>query len=40
MLNNRIGIFVSQPIESPDKLALRKRLNEIGLQTSATVAGI
>ena len=30
MLNNRIGIFVSLPFASLDKLALRKRLDEIG----------
>ena len=30
MLNNRIGIFVSLPFASLDKLALKKRLDEIG----------
>lgn len=30
MLNNRIAIFVSLPITSLDKLALQKRINEIG----------
>ena len=29
-LNNRIGIFVSLPFASLDKLALRKKLDEIG----------
>jgi arsenate reductase len=30
MLNNRISIFVSLPMNTVDKLALQKRLNEIG----------
>jgi arsenate reductase (thioredoxin) len=30
MLNNRIGIFTSLPMPSLDKLALQKRLDEIG----------
>ena len=30
MLNNRIGIFVSLPLASLDKLALQKRLDSIG----------
>ena len=30
MLNNRIGIFVSLPFASLDRLALQKRLDEIG----------
>ncbi len=30
MLNNRISIFVSLPMNSVDKLALQKRLDEIG----------
>ncbi|HHZ07273.1 MAG TPA: arsenate reductase ArsC [Rhizobiales bacterium] len=30
MLNNRISIFVSLPISSLDRLALQKRLDEIG----------
>ena len=30
MLNNRIGIFVSLPFAALDKLALQKRLDEIG----------
>ena len=30
MLNNRIGIFISLPMTSLDKLALQKRLDEIG----------
>jgi protein-tyrosine-phosphatase len=30
MLNNRIGIFVNLPIGSLDRLALQKRLDEIG----------
>ena len=30
MLNNRISIFTSLPINTLDKLALQKRLNEIG----------
>ncbi len=30
MLSNRIGIFVSLPIRSLDKLTLQKRLDEIG----------
>lgn len=34
MLNNRIGIFTSLPILSLDKLALQKRLDEIGRDTS------
>ena len=32
MLNNRISIFVSLPIDSLDRLALQKRLDEIGAQ--------
>jgi arsenate reductase len=31
MLNNRIGVFVSLPIKSLDKLSLQNRLREIGL---------
>jgi protein-tyrosine-phosphatase len=30
MLNNRISIFTSLPMQTLDKLALQKRLNEIG----------
>ncbi|TJW78608.1 MAG: arsenate reductase ArsC, partial [Mesorhizobium sp.] len=30
MLNNRISIFVSLPMTTIDKLALQKRLDEIG----------
>jgi arsenate reductase (thioredoxin) len=30
MLNNRISIFISLPMNMVDKLALQKRLNEIG----------
>ena len=30
MLNNRIGIFISLPMVTLDKLALQKRLDEIG----------
>ena len=30
MLNQRIGIFVSLPMGSLDKLSLQKRLDEIG----------
>ena len=30
MLNNRISIFISLPMNSLDKLALQKRLDEIG----------
>jgi hypothetical protein len=30
MLHNRIGIFVSLPLESLDKLSLEQRLREIG----------
>jgi hypothetical protein len=30
MLNNRIGIFVSLPLRSLDRLSLQKRLDEIG----------
>ncbi|MQX09602.1 arsenate reductase ArsC [Sinorhizobium fredii] len=30
MLNNRISIFISLPMTSLDKLALQRRLNEIG----------
>jgi arsenate reductase len=30
MLNNRIGVFVSLPIKSLDKLSLQNRLREIG----------
>jgi protein-tyrosine-phosphatase len=30
MLRNRIGVFVSLPIESLDKLSLQRRLREIG----------
>lgn len=32
MLNNRISIFVSLPITSLDRLALQKRISEIGKQ--------
>ncbi|MBW8322735.1 MAG: arsenate reductase ArsC [Rhizobium sp.] len=32
MLNNRISIFVNLPISSLDKLALQKRISEIGKQ--------
>jgi arsenate reductase (thioredoxin) len=32
MLNNRISIFTSLPMNTLDKLALQKRLNEIGVQ--------
>ena len=30
MLNNRISIFISLPMNTLDKLALQKRLDEIG----------
>ena len=30
MMNQRIGIFVNLPIASLDRLALQKRLSEIG----------
>ena len=30
MLNQRIGIFVSLPLSSLDKLSLQRRLDEIG----------
>jgi hypothetical protein len=30
MLNNRISIFISLPMHSLDRLALQKRLDEIG----------
>jgi hypothetical protein len=30
MLNNRISIFTSLPMNTLDKLALQKRLDEIG----------
>jgi hypothetical protein len=30
MLNNRISIFVSLPMDMVDKLAFQKRLDEIG----------
>lgn len=30
MLNNRISIFTSLPLDSLDKLALQRRLDEIG----------
>lgn len=30
MLNNRISIFASLPMETIDKLALKRRLDEIG----------
>ena len=30
MLNNRISIFVSLPLESLDRLSLQKRLDSIG----------
>jgi arsenate reductase len=30
MLANRIGIFVSLPMEALDRLTLQKRLNDIG----------
>jgi hypothetical protein len=30
MLNQRIGIFVSLPLRSLDKLSLKKRLDDIG----------
>lgn len=36
MLFNRIGIFVNLPIASLDKLALQKRLREIGGQDKVT----
>ena len=34
MLNNRISIFVSLPMTSIDKLALQKRLDQIGRDTT------
>ncbi len=34
MLNNRISIFISLPMASLDKLALQKRLDEIGRELS------
>ncbi len=33
MLNNRISIFTSLPMTSLDKLALQRRLDEIGRNT-------
>lgn len=36
MLNNRISIFTSLPIRSLDRLALQKRLDEIGRKFSHT----
>jgi len=30
MMNNRISIFTSLPMNTLDKLALQRRLNEIG----------
>ncbi len=38
MLNNRIGIFVSLPMASLDKLSLQRRLDEIG-KTAPAKAG-
>ena len=35
MLNNRISIFVSLPINSLDKLALQKQLDSIGKSRDA-----
>lgn len=37
MLNQRIGIFVALPIGSLDRLALQKRLRDIGGMQGATV---
>ena len=39
MLNNRISIFVSLPLASLDKLALQKRLEEIGQTKPMVEAG-
>lgn len=39
MLNNRISIFVSLPLASLDKLALQKRLEEIGRSKPLAEAG-
>jgi len=38
MLNNRISIFVNLPLASLDRLALQKRLREIGAQHDAPSA--
>jgi protein-tyrosine-phosphatase len=38
MLNQRIGIFVSLPLQSLDKLSLQRRLDEIGRTRSAETA--
>ena len=35
MLNNRISIFTSLPINTLDRLALQKRLNEIGQNSTS-----
>jgi protein-tyrosine-phosphatase len=37
MLNNRIGVFVSLPLRSLDKLTLQQRLREIGEDASPRV---
>ena len=39
MLNNRISIFVSLPLVALDKLALQKRLEEIGRSKPLAEAG-
>ena len=39
MLNNRISVFVSLPLASLDKLALQKRLEEIGRSKPLAEAG-
>lgn len=36
MLNSRISIFTSLPLESIDRLSLQRRLNEIGARESVT----
>jgi arsenate reductase (thioredoxin) len=38
MLNHRISIFVSLPMSSLDKLALQKRLDQIGAMEDSTTA--
>ena len=39
MLNNRISVFVSLPLAALDKLALQKRLEEIGRSKPMAEAG-
>jgi hypothetical protein len=38
MLNNRIAIFLSLPIQSLDKLSLQRRLDSIGKTPDESVA--